>query len=164
MDLCSLYVECAIIINFYLIRTKMSHFPGFQSDTPYVILPGASIPDIDGITSSKGGGKGDGFRKFKKHLRILSTYLIIMVWVGSYNLLIVLLGVYQLPSWLSILSCILSTGKYKKRMLGRVGTMLGQLILKKFQINLKTRDTRAGEVAITPNRVSHNWECPLEVI
>lgn len=46
----------------------MSHFPGFQSDTPYVILPGASIPDIDGIASSKGGGKGDGFRKFKKHL------------------------------------------------------------------------------------------------
>lgn len=68
MDLCSLYVERAIVIDLYLIRTKMSHFPGFQSDTPYVILPGASIPDIDGIASSKGGGKGDGFRKFKKHL------------------------------------------------------------------------------------------------
>lgn len=94
----------------------MSHFPGFQSDTPYVILPGASIPDIDGITSSERGEEGYGVRKFKKHLRILSIYLIPYGLWGSYNLLIVLLG--SIPAAQLVVNPVLHTvhRKYKKSM------------------------------------------------
>ncbi len=53
----ALDVEGSIIFYLYLISTKMSHFSVFQGDTPYVILPGASIPDIDGIAASKWGEK-----------------------------------------------------------------------------------------------------------